>query len=163
MFLSKGRTDTKNWNRDRSKGHLGTAPPGDPSFLQTPNQTLLVNMCLLTGSWCGSSLGGPASNWPIQMWMFEAKHQAELRESSGLAGRRTRGMEGGGGCNPTRRTTRAGWTTQCSQRLDHQSRSVQGRTHGSRYLCSRERLCLTAVQGEALGLVEVWCTRLGGC
>ena len=56
----------------------------------------------------------------------------------------------------TGRTTLAGWTTQYSQGLDHQPRSVQGsRIDGSRSICSREWPCLTSMGGEALCSVEV--------
>jgi hypothetical protein len=77
------------------------------------------------------------------------------------AGRRTEGGEGD--CNPIGRTTLDGQTTQCSQRLDHQPRSVPGGIHVSRHIYNRRWLCLTAMGGEVLGPVEVWCPRVGGC
>jgi hypothetical protein len=61
------------------------------------------------------------------------------------------------------RATSAGLTTQYPQGLDHQPRSVQGGTQDSRYICSRGWLCLTAMEGEALGLVEVRCPSVGEC
>lgn len=53
-----------------------------------------------------------------EMWMLWANHQTELRDPDG----RTVGAEGH--CNPIGKTTLAGQTTQCSQRLGHQPRSV---------------------------------------
>ena len=52
--------------------------------------------------------------------MLGANHQTELRDPGGGDGKRTKGAEGN--CNPMGRTTSAGWTTQCSQGLDHNQR-----------------------------------------
>jgi hypothetical protein len=59
----------------------------------------------------------------MQMWMLGANHQTELREPGQGADRGTGGAEGD--CNPIGRTKSACQTTQCSQSLDHQPRSVQ--------------------------------------
>ena len=56
-----------------------------------------------------------------------------------------------GVCNLIERTS-AVQTAQCSERLDHQTRSIQGEIHDSRYICSRGWPCLTAMGGEALVL-----------
>jgi hypothetical protein len=89
----------------------------------------------------------------MQMWMLGANHQTELRDHGGGAGRRTGRAKGD--CNPIGRITSAGWTTQCSQGLDQQRRSVQGGIHDSRDIGSRAWPCLTSMGGEALGPVEV--------
>jgi hypothetical protein len=91
----------------------------------------------------------------MQMWMCGVNHQTELRDPGGGADRRPRESEED--CNPIETTTStlAGQTTQCSQGLDHQPRSVQGGIHGSRYICSREWPCLTSMGGETFGPVEV--------
>jgi hypothetical protein len=52
----------------------------------------------------------------------------ELRDPGEGAGGRTRGAEVD--YNPIGRKTSADGTTQCSQGLDHQPRSVQGGLHG---------------------------------
>ena len=83
--------------------------------------------------------------------MLGANHQAELRDPDVGAGRRTGGTKGD--CNPIGTTTSAGQTTRFFQGLNHQSRSVQGGIHDSRYICSRE--CLTLMGEEALDPVEV--------
>ena len=44
MFLSKGKTGTIKWNIDWRKGHPETAPPRDPSHLQTPNSTTITDI-----------------------------------------------------------------------------------------------------------------------
>jgi hypothetical protein len=61
----------------------------------------------------------------MQMWILAVNHQTELRDPGGGAGRRTGGAEGN--CNLIGRTISAGWTTEFSQGVDHQPRSVQGR------------------------------------
>jgi hypothetical protein len=57
----------------------------------------------------------------------------------------------------------ASQTTQSSQGLDHQPRSVQGVIHNYRYVCSRGWPCLTSVGREVLSPVEVGCPSVGGC
>jgi hypothetical protein len=64
----------------------------------------------------------------MKMWMLRANHQTDLVE--GL-------KEQSSGCTPIGRATSADWTTQCSQRLDQQAKSVQGEIYGYRYI-SRE-------------------------
>jgi hypothetical protein len=39
----------KVWNRDTSKGHLETIPPGDPAHVQLPNPDTIVNAKKLLG------------------------------------------------------------------------------------------------------------------
>jgi len=85
--------------------------------------------------------------------MLAANHQNELRTLVGTLGERIGGVEGD--CNFIGRTVSAGWTTLCSQGLDHQPRSVQGGIYASRYICSRGWPCLTSMGREALGPVEV--------
>jgi hypothetical protein len=58
------------------------------------------------------------------MWILEANHQTEFLDPNGGAGRRSGGEDEG--CNPIGKTISAGLTTQCSQGLDYQPRSVQG-------------------------------------
>jgi hypothetical protein len=60
----------------------------------------------------GGSLGGPASRWPIQMWLLGANYLTEFKVPVGRAGGRTRGAEGN--CNLIRRTL-VGLTTQFFQ------------------------------------------------
>jgi hypothetical protein len=48
-----------------------------------PYTVAVLKRYLLTGTSCGCSLGGPASNWPMQMWMLEANHETELRDPVG--------------------------------------------------------------------------------
>jgi hypothetical protein len=71
----------------------------------------------------------------------------------GGAGRKTGGAEED--CNFIGRITSAGWTTQCSQRLDHQLRSAHREIYGSRYICSIRWLFLTSMVWEALVPVAV--------
>jgi hypothetical protein len=84
--------------------------------------------------------------------MFRANCQTELKDLGGGANGRTGEAEGH--CNLIGRTS-AGQTTQCSQGLNHQPRSVQGGIHGSKYIGRREWPCLTSMEGEALDPVEV--------
>jgi hypothetical protein len=60
MFLSKGKTGAKKWNRDGRNGHPETTLPRDPSHLQTPNPYIIVDVkkCLLTEAWYVCSLRG---------------------------------------------------------------------------------------------------------
>jgi len=64
------------------------------------------------------------------------------------------GRTGGakGDCNPIGRTTSAGWTTQCSQGLNHQPRSVQRGIRGSRYIGSGGLSYLASMGREVLVL-----------
>jgi hypothetical protein len=65
MFLSKGKIETKKWNRHRRKGHPETAPPRDSSYLQTSNPDTILDAkkCLLIGAWwSGYSPRGSTSN-----------------------------------------------------------------------------------------------------
>ena len=91
--------------------------------------------------------------YEMQFCVILKMQEKKLREPDGGAGRRTGGAEGD--CNPIRRSMLAGWTTQCSQGLDHQPRRVHGGTHGSRCICSRGCHCLTSMGGEALGPMEI--------
>jgi hypothetical protein len=126
-----------------------------------PDTVAVVRRRLLTGTWCGGSLGDLVSNWPMQMWLLGANHQTEHSKSGGGAGGRTGGLEGD--CNPIGRTTKVGLTTQLSQSLDHHPRSVPEGIHGSRYICSRRWPCPTAMEGEALGLRDVDCPNVKRC
>ena len=79
----------KDWSRDWRKGHPETAPPMDPSHLQTPNPGTIADAkkCLLIGAWYGRSLRGSTSTWPIQMQILTAncgELQAGLQLSWGL-------------------------------------------------------------------------------
>jgi hypothetical protein len=81
-----------------------------------------------------------------------ANHWAEPRDSNGRARGRTEGDEGE--YNHIGRTISTNQTTQISQRLNHQPKSIHGRILASRYICSRGWPYLMSVAGEALGPVE---------
>jgi hypothetical protein len=51
-ILTGGNTETKCGAETKRKGHPETAPPGDPSHIQTPNPDTIVDAkkCLLTGA-----------------------------------------------------------------------------------------------------------------
>jgi hypothetical protein len=55
-------------------------------------------------------------------------------------------------CKPMGRTTNQ--TTQCSQILNHQPKSIHGGTHGSRYIYSRGLPYLTSMGRQALNPVK---------
>ena len=67
------------WSRDWRKGHFKTAPPRDPSHLQTLNPDTIgdAKKCLLPGAWYGCPLRGSFSTWPIQMQILTANHWTE--------------------------------------------------------------------------------------
>jgi hypothetical protein len=52
----------KEWSKDRRKGHPETAPPWDPSHLQTPKLDVIVDAkkYLLIGAWYSCPLRGCA-------------------------------------------------------------------------------------------------------
>jgi hypothetical protein len=87
------------------------------------------------------------------MWMLRVNHQTELRDSSGGDDRRTGGAEGD--CSPIRN-----YNMSCP---DHPllpgsrppTKEYREGFYGSRYIGSREWICLTSMGGEALDLVEV--------
>jgi hypothetical protein len=83
-----------------------------PSEDIKPNTVAVAKRHLVTGVFCGYSLGGSPSNRQMHMWMLGANHLTELRDLCGGAGRRTRGTEGN--CNPLGKTMSAGQTIQCS-------------------------------------------------
>jgi hypothetical protein len=70
------------------------------------------------------------------MCILGANLQTELRDPVGGAVRSTGEIMGG--CNPIGRTTSTGQTTQSSQRLDNQPKSVQEIMYGFRYVAERE-------------------------
>ena len=51
-FLLPKRKAGTEWTRNSRKGHPETAPPGDPSHMQTPNPDTIADAkkCLLTGA-----------------------------------------------------------------------------------------------------------------
>jgi hypothetical protein len=94
------------------KGHPETAPPRDPSYLQTPNPNFTADAkkCLLTAAWHGRSLRGSARPWPVQMQILTSNHRTEPRDPSGKVRGRTKGAEED--CNPIGKTisTNSLWT-----------------------------------------------------
>ena len=118
------------------KGHPETAPPRNPSHLQTPNPHTIADAKkrLLTGP---DSYRCRYSQPTIGL-----SPGTPLEELWG----RTEGAEGD--CNPTGRTISTNWTTQSSQGLNHQSKSIQGGTQDSSYICSRGWSYLTSMGGE---------------
>jgi hypothetical protein len=89
----------------------------------------------------------------MQIQILAANYHTGFGDLGRGAGRSTRGAEED--FDPIGRTMSAGWTILCSQGLDHQPRSVQGRIHVSKYICSKEWPCLISVEMVALGNVEV--------
>jgi hypothetical protein len=101
------------------------------------------------------------STWATQMQNLTSNHQAEPRDLNGRAVGRTEGAEGD--CNPIERTISTSWNIQSSHRLNHQPKSTNRGNHGSRYICSRGRPCLTSIGGKLLGPVRAWISSVGGC
>ena len=63
MFLFKGRRETKMEQRLKEKPYRDY--PTWESILSAdtkPDTVAMAKRCLLTGTWCGCSLGGPFSN-----------------------------------------------------------------------------------------------------
>jgi hypothetical protein len=54
-------------------------------------------------------------------------------------------------CNPIVRTVSTNWTTQSSQRLNNQPKSIHEGIHGSKYIYSKGWNYLTSMGGENLG------------
>ena len=83
-ILMGANTETK-CGTDWRKGHLKTAPPGDPSRIQSPNTdtTVGANKCMLTGGWYSSLLWDSTRAWHIQSQMFAASHWTEHRVPNG--------------------------------------------------------------------------------
>jgi hypothetical protein len=77
----------------------------------------------------------------------------EPRDPNGGVRERTEKAEGN--CNPIGRTTiSTNQTTQSSQRLNHQPRSIYGGIHDSRCISSRGWLYLVSMGGKNLVSVE---------
>jgi hypothetical protein len=68
----------------------------------------------------------------IQMQILTTKHQTEPRDPNARARGRTEGAEGD--CSPIRRTISTNWTTQSSQGLNYQKKSIHGGSQVSRYI-----------------------------
>jgi hypothetical protein len=118
----------------RREGHPETAPPGDPSHIQSPKPDTIVdaNKCLLTGAWYSCLLRSSASAWQIQRWMLSVNHWTEHRVPNGGARERTQGADRI--CSPIGGTTI--WSNQypqSSQGLNHHPKSTHGGTHSSSY------------------------------
>ena len=146
------------------KGYPETVPPGDPSYIQTPNPDTIsdAKKCLLTGAWYSCLLRESSRAWQIQRWMLSANHWTEHGDSNGGIREKTERAEGV--CNPIRRTTI--WTNQypqSSQGLNHQPKSIQEGTHGSSCECNRGCPYLASMEGEALGPVKVLCLSIWEC
>jgi hypothetical protein len=67
------------------KGYPETAPPLDPSHLQTPNPNTIADAkkCLLTEAWYNCPLRGSASICPIQMRMLAVNHLTKPSDPNG--------------------------------------------------------------------------------
>jgi hypothetical protein len=142
-----------------------TAPPEDPSHIQTPNPDIIsdAKKCLLTRAWCSYLLRGSVRAWQIQRQMLPANHWAKHGVPNGGVRERSEGAEGV--CNPIGRTAiSTNQTSQSSQGLNHQPKNnMEGGTHGSSCICSGEWPCWASMGEEALGPVKTWCLRVGDC
>jgi hypothetical protein len=138
------------WSRHWRKNHPETAPPGDPSHIQSPNPDTIADA---NKAWYSCLLRGSASAWQIQKWMLTAIHWTELRVPNEGAKERTQGAKVV--CSPIRGTTI--WTNQylqSCQGLNHQPKSTHGRTHGSSCICSWGWPTWSSRGGEVLGPVK---------
>jgi hypothetical protein len=151
------------WSRDWRNDHPETAPPGDPSHIQSPNPDTIenANKCLLTESWYSCFLRGSTSAWQKQRWMLKASHWTEHRIPNGGARERTQGAEEV--CSPIGGTI---WTIQepqSSQEINHQPKSTPRGTHSSSCIYSRAWPSHSPMGGEALCPVKPQCPSLGEC
>jgi hypothetical protein len=138
LFLSKGNVGTESGTETEGKAiqklpHLGIHP-----IYSHQTQTLLLmpksacwqetdNSCLLRGC---------VRAWPIQMQMIADNHWTEHGVPNGRVRGRTEGAEGV--CNSIGRTTiLTNQTSQSSQGLNHQPKSIHGGIHVSRCTCTR--------------------------
>jgi hypothetical protein len=136
---------------DWRKGYPETAPPGDPSHIQSPNPDTIVeaNKCLLTRAYYSCLLRGSDRAWQIQWQMLTANHWTEHRDPNGAVRERTEEAEGV--CHPIERTKISiNKSPQSSQELNHQLNSTHGGTHGSSCICSRGWPCMASIGGEAI-------------
>ena len=69
----------KVWSKDWKKGHPETAPPGDPSCIQSLNTDTIVDAkkCMLTRAWYSCPLRDSARAWEIQRLILAANHRTE--------------------------------------------------------------------------------------
>jgi hypothetical protein len=96
------------------------------------------------------------------MQILTNNHQTEPRNLNERLKGRTEGAAGD--CNLIGRTTiSTNQTTQSSQGLNHQLRSMHGRFNSSMYIYSRGLTYLSSMEGEALGTVDAFCPNVGGC
>ena len=102
-LVTGGSRETK--SRDWRKGHPETAPPGDPSHIQTPNPETIADAkkCLLKGACNTCLLRDSARAWQIQRWILTANHCTEHSVPNGGVRLRTEGAERV--CNSIGRTT----------------------------------------------------------
>jgi hypothetical protein len=141
VFVSKGKTET-NKMEQRLKDRLGIHPTCKH---QTPTPLLMPRSALLSRAWQCCSLRGSTNTWPIQMQFLTVNHQTEIGDTN----RRSRGWTKGpkGGHNPERRTISTNWTTQSSQRLNHQPKIIHGWSQNFGYICSKGWPYLTSMEG----------------
>jgi len=94
-------------------------------------------------------VAGPEEVWTATDQCRCGCLEPTIKQSSGnMVGELAEGLEER---RRIRRTTLPDLTTQFSQSLDHQPRSVPGGIPDSKYVCNRGWPCLTATGGEALG------------
>jgi hypothetical protein len=86
------------------------------------------------------------------MQILTAKQWTEPEDAIGRARGRTKGTDGD--YNLIARKVSTNWTTQITQELNHQPKSIHGRSQDSRYICSRGWHYLISIGAEALGPME---------
>jgi hypothetical protein len=141
----------KLWSRDWRKGHPESAPPENPTHIQSPKPETIedAKKCLLMEVWYNCLLRGSARAWQIQRQMLAANHWTELGVPDGRVGEGTEGAEGV--YSPTEGATLStGQTPLRSRELDHQPKSTHGGTHGSGHICGRGWPCWTSLGGCAM-------------
>jgi hypothetical protein len=71
-------------------------PPGDPSYIQSPNSDTLVDAkkCLLTGAWYSCLLRGSVTAWQIQRWTLAAIYWTDHPDLNGRVSERIEELKG---------------------------------------------------------------------
>jgi hypothetical protein len=98
-ILNGGKTE-KVWSRDWRKGPPETPPPGDPSYIQTPNPDTIADAkkCLLIEAWYSYLLRSSVRALQIQRQMLATNLWNEHGIPNGGVRERTEGAEDV--CNP---------------------------------------------------------------
>jgi len=110
--------------------------------------------------WCQELLAGRILVWLSSQRFLIWLRQVQVLTANHLSTGTPKEEGAEGDCSPTGITISTSLATQSSQGLNHQTKSIHGRTPGSSNMCNRGWPYLAIVEGEALGSEEACCSSI---